>query len=353
MKKILHVTFNMGIGGTESVIRELVNGCTQVEHEILCIDGHIGETGQTLKEAGIAVHCLSRKQGIDLKLMYDIANLTIKRNIDILHCHQYTPFFYGGFAAILAKKQYMLTEHGRHHPDKKRKKAWLINKLLFLKSKSNIVISEATKKALIDFEFCPSKKIKVIYNGISKNTGCLNNKKNPYIFSCIARFDKNKNQASIVKALKILKDKNITVYVDFFGDGPEFDTVKELSKSIGVSEQTNFLGSVSNPAQNLNKYNGLLLSSYTEGTSMVLLEAFREQTLVIATNTGGTPEIVIDAQTGLLFEPNDEKMLARIIESTIEKPDRNEKIVNNAKNFFDELFTSESMSKSYLNEYIK
>jgi hypothetical protein len=51
--RILHVTFNMGFGGTEQVIRQLVMHLPQDQfsNEILCIDGEVGEMGQRL-EAG-------------------------------------------------------------------------------------------------------------------------------------------------------------------------------------------------------------------------------------------------------------------------------------------------------------
>ncbi len=79
--KFLHVTFNMGIGGTEQVIRQIIeNSDTEkFTHEILCIDGTIGPLGQELKEKGIYIESTQRKPGTDFKLMRFMRRL-IKAN---------------------------------------------------------------------------------------------------------------------------------------------------------------------------------------------------------------------------------------------------------------------------------
>jgi len=53
-KKILHLTYHMGIGGTEQVIFQLVNHAdeTLFENSIVCLEGEIGPIGQQLQESG-------------------------------------------------------------------------------------------------------------------------------------------------------------------------------------------------------------------------------------------------------------------------------------------------------------
>ncbi len=105
--KVLHITFNMGIGGTEQVIRQLVQGMASegVESEILCIDGQIGPIGEALEQSGIPVHKLARKQGFDWSLIGGIRKCLRERRFDVVHCHQYTPWVYGWLAALGTKAQ--------------------------------------------------------------------------------------------------------------------------------------------------------------------------------------------------------------------------------------------------------
>ncbi|MCK5189200.1 MAG: glycosyltransferase, partial [Methylococcales bacterium] len=68
---ILHITYDMNIGGTEQVIRNLVEGLNKKKYRssILCIDGEIGPWGQELQKAGFHHFCLKRNPGFDTQLI--------------------------------------------------------------------------------------------------------------------------------------------------------------------------------------------------------------------------------------------------------------------------------------------
>ena len=53
-----------------------------------------------------------------------------------------------------------------------------------------------------------------------------------------------------------------------------------------------------------------VLPSLTEGLGRVAIEAHLLETPVVASRTGGIPEVVVDGQTGILCEPGDEAALA-------------------------------------------
>ena len=92
--RVLHITFNMGIGGTEQVIRQLVQGMApdSIESEILCIDGQIGPIGEALQLSGIPVHKVARKHGFDWSVVAAIRLRLREGWFDVVHCHQYTPW---------------------------------------------------------------------------------------------------------------------------------------------------------------------------------------------------------------------------------------------------------------------
>ena len=115
--RILHITFNMGIGGTEQVILQLVQGMAPkgIESEILCIDGHIGPVGEALQQSGVPVHKVARKQGFDWSLIATIRKRLRKGRFDVVHCHQYTPWIYGWLGRALrtrAQRWYLLSMAG-------------------------------------------------------------------------------------------------------------------------------------------------------------------------------------------------------------------------------------------------
>ncbi len=170
---ILHVTFDMSIGGAQQVIRQLVENMdnSRFNCEIVCIDNRLGEIGQMMREQGGTIHLLDRQPGFDLKLVYQINKLIRERNIHILHCHQYSPYVYGLLASIFSKARVIFTEHGRFYPDYGTWKRKLINPVFSLVTSKITAISKATKNALVEHENFNPNKIEVVYNGIADKSG--------------------------------------------------------------------------------------------------------------------------------------------------------------------------------------
>jgi len=166
--KILHLTYHMGIGGTEQVIYQLVRHAdeTLFDNSIACIEGEVGPIGQKLQETGTDFHVFNRVPGFDTALIKSVRDLIKNQRIDIIHCHQYSPFVYGVLAALFTRTKVIFTEHGRFHPDRFSWKRRMVNPVLGLATFSITAISEATKNALAHYEWFSGRSIKVIYNGI-------------------------------------------------------------------------------------------------------------------------------------------------------------------------------------------
>lgn len=324
--KILHVTFNMGIGGTEQVIRQLVVGMKPngVESEILCIDGNIGAIGEALRQSGVPVHKVARKQGFDGSLISAIRKRLRVGRFDVVHCHQYTPWIYGWLAALGIGVKVVFTEHGRFYPDRYRYKAMLINPLMALLTPAVVAISVATKGALATYEFIPRKKIQVIYNGITplnRNDSEAQNvrdslgiPKDAFVVGTVSRLDPVKNQPMMFRAFKQFSEKCPDSYLLMVGDGPDKEKLVELAKDLGITERVLFTGFINNPVHHLAAMDVFLLSSHTEGASMTLLESMSLEIPSVATRVGGNAEIIKDGVTGMLTESDKYQPFAEAIE---------------------------------------
>jgi glycosyltransferase involved in cell wall biosynthesis len=119
---------------------------------------------------GITIHSRQRGPGLDWKTILWLRRLIKSGRFHFVHCHQYSPYTYGWFAHWGTGAKVVFTEHGRFHPDQHRTKARLINPLIALTSHRLVAISAATRDALIEYEYMPAAKIKVIYNGITPLT---------------------------------------------------------------------------------------------------------------------------------------------------------------------------------------
>jgi hypothetical protein len=116
---VMHLTYDMRIGGTEMVIKNLIEGSDPAlfDMSIYCIETPIGPWGIEMQNLGLPITSTSREPGFDTSLIFAIRKHLKTNSIKILHCHQYTPWIYGVLAAFGTKTKVIFTEHGRFYPD--------------------------------------------------------------------------------------------------------------------------------------------------------------------------------------------------------------------------------------------
>jgi glycosyltransferase involved in cell wall biosynthesis len=362
--RILHVTFNMGFGGTEQVIRQLVTNLNsqRFQCEIACIDGEVGAIGKAMEaDNGITIHSRKRGPGLDWKTILWLRRLIKSGDFDFVHCHQYSPYTYGWFAHWGTGAKVVFTEHGRFHPDQHRKKARLINPLIALTSHRLVAISAATRNALIEYEYMPAARIKVIYNGITPLTveedrkqellTELGIKPGEVVIGTVARLDSVKNQPMMLQTTRTLIDQGYKVRLLLVGDGPERQNLEAERKRLTLDNAVIFTGFQSKPADYLSLMDIFLLPSFTEGTSMTLLEAMSLGIPTVATRVGGTPEIVEDKETGFLIESDNQEAFTRAIKNLLDQPEQRKKMGSAAKARFEQRFSVKQMVDQYQEGY--
>ena len=358
-KKILHVTFDMAIGGTEQVICQLVENTNPNNYEtaIACIDNKIGELGLKLQQQGHKVYVLNRKPGFDYRLIAALKKLIDTGGFDILHCHQYTPYIYGVFAALGTKVEVIFTEHGRFYPDSYKWKRFIINPLLTLRTKAIVAISEATKQALIKYENFPKNKVQVIYNGLASSPSAnddttalrkeLELSPSDILLGTVARLDPIKNQHMMISAFAKAAKENSNLKLIIVGDGPIRAELEQHAINEGVKDKVLFTGFIVNPKSYFQLIDIFLLSSLSEGTSMTLLEAMACAKPCIVTDAGGNAEIVINDHTGLVTNNGDAEGFYSSITALSSQGSLREKLGLEGCKRFNNLFTEVTMINAY------
>jgi len=357
--RVLHITFNMGIGGTEQVIRQLVSNLSadRFSNTILCIDGQIGEIGQQVRAQGISVLSVKRSPGLDLGLVRVIRKTIRQTEADIVHCHQYTPWVYGWLGSLGTDAKVVFTEHGRFHPDRYRYKAMLFNPLMAWMTGGVIAISYATRKALARYEFVPASKIQVIYNGISglkRDNEAVSTVRRELeipegdrIIGTVARLDPVKNQSMMLRAFAQVVSQHPDCWLLMVGDGPSRQNLEHLAITLGITDRVIFTGFRPEPADYLSAMDIFLLTSHTEGTSMTLLEAMSLDIPAITTAVGGNPEIVKNGETGILVPTDSPKELATAINTLLENESIRFSMGEASKRRFDSRFSVTPMVSGY------
>jgi phosphatidylinositol alpha-1,6-mannosyltransferase len=96
------------------------------------------------------------------------------------------------------------------------------------------------------------------------------------------------------------------------GEGADRPRLQALAASLGLAAQVHFAGAVDDAARDraLADCDLFVLPSSGEGFGIVYLEAMARGKPCLGARVGGTPEVVLDEQTGLLVEPNVESVRA-------------------------------------------
>lgn len=360
----MHVTYDMRIGGTEQVIRNLIEACDAqlTRMSIFCVEEPLGPWGEELRANGIAIYSCARQPGFDFQVLRALRKCIREKQVDVLHCHQYTPWVYGALASLGLRKKVIFTEHGRFHPDSASSKRRYINPLLARVTQHITAISEATKQALVAYEYLPGERIKVIYNGIRglapqvesaaqlrKELKIVNGAP---VLGTIARFDPIKNHSMMLRAFKAVLEEHPEARLLLVGDGEERPTIERLVEDLDLENHVTLPGYIPQPATWLAAMDVFLLSSFSEGTSMTLLEAMSLGKPCVVTDVGGNPEIVVSGKTGLVSPSDNSPAFAAAINTVIKQHEiEYTQMQKSATERFEKKFTSGTMVEHYMRLY--
>jgi glycosyltransferase involved in cell wall biosynthesis len=169
---------------------------------------------------------------------------------------------------------------------------------------------------------CPERSIDVIYNGVNLPPA------HPRASHCetrmrvltVSRLIHRKGIDTLLRALARLNQPGVSL--DVAGDGPDRRRLEDLAHQIGIADRVRFHGFTSRSAlASLHLQSDLfVLTSLAESCSMALLEAMAAGLPVVATDVGGTPELVEHGTNGLLVPPDDVEALANTLASALRDP---------------------------------
>ena len=163
-------------------------------------------------------------------------------------------------------------------------------------------------------EITPNAKISVISNAIDVSAFNFRRDKKDYDFVrllFVGAIGKLKGEKDLIKALAILRDKNLKV--SFLGYGAE--SLQSYCEELKVTDFIEYLGAVSMSERLgfFEKADIFVLPTYAEAMPMSVIEAMAAGLPVISTKVGGIPELIEDGADGFLFAPGDVASLAEKI----------------------------------------
>lgn len=198
----------------------------------------------------------------------------------------------------------------------------------------------------------------VLYNGVESNPDTLSvnrdslkrdigiSSHDDIVLVSVANLVPYKDYETVLKSLAMLISFGILFTYIIIGDGPNRNTIEQMVAMYELCDCVVFTGRVSNVSDYLMISDILIHSSMGEGCSNAILEAMKHGLPVVATNVGGTPEIV-SKEWGILFEYQDASALTKALQGLIQNPDLRRQMGAKAQQVVRERFSVEAMISRY------
>ena len=329
---VVHV---MQVAGAEVLVAETIRRLGRgIEPVVLCLDA-VGQLGEVLQSEGIQVIALGRRPGLDLAVARRLATEIGRRRLEVVHAHQYTPFFYAALAKLLVsrKPHLMFTEHGRHYPDTVATKRRILNRFVLARLADDVnAVCQFSADSLARVDGFGARPITVIPNGIDLPLYGIETREaarqrlslpidRRYIV-CVARFHPVKDHRMLLQAFGAAAMQAPDVELLLAGDGPLRATLEQQASALGIRHRVHFLGVRSDVPTILTASDIFALTSVTEAASLTLLEAMASRLPVVVTAVGGNSEIVRDGVHGYVVPRGDHAAAGRAFVELLRNPAR-------------------------------
>ena len=317
---ILYLITGLGLGGAEKVVVDLADQMSSKGH-LVKIAYLKGPLIVCPKNESIELISLDLDTLKNLKnAFYKYGNLLKSFRPDVIHAHMIHANIFARITRIFhSVPKLICTAHNSNEGGRFRMLAYKFTN--FLSDMNTNVSDEACDSLIAKGAFSKSGLV-TVYNGIDlerfNKFDNKKNKKNEIKCISVGRFNEQKDYPNLFHAIMLLKNKSKNINIKFYivGDGELRENLENLIQELGIKDLVILLGKRSDIPDLLNDANFFILSSKHEGLPTVVIEAMACQTYVIATDCGGSAEIMGD--TGLLVQPQNSLALAEALEKALQ-----------------------------------
>jgi glycosyltransferase involved in cell wall biosynthesis len=297
---------------------------------------------ETLENLGIEVIPIVARSQFSLDMMKTLIGIIRHHKFDIVHAHDYKSDILTTLISRRIGIPTLTTAHGWITNTLKSKIYTFVGKNCFRFFDKVIAVSPKIHKTISSFGVQDSQ-LELIYNAIVAENYIRENYTPGYlrerfeipseykIIGNIGRISPEKGQKDFVRAAaKLLNVRQDLAFV-LIGNGPDFEAVKSLVTELNIEGNVFFTGHEKEIRPIYRDLDLFALTSYTEGFPNVVLESLCMDVPVLATDVGGTGDIVTHLQTGFLTEAGDVDKIVEGLNYLLNNPEHAVKMVENGK----------------------
>ncbi|MGE3803481.1 MAG: glycosyltransferase family 4 protein [Gemmataceae bacterium] len=271
---------------------------------------------------------IREKHSFDLRVWPALCRLVRERQIELVHAHDYKTDF---LAYLLGRRQQitpLATAHGWTGMTWRERLYYRLDRKLLVRLPRVIAVSSAIRDDLLRAGARP-EQVATVLNGIDAERF----RRDParmaaararhglragdVAIGAIARLEPEKRLDLLLDAFARVRRQHVHARLLLAGAGSLRPALEAQAGKLGLGEACTFLGLVDDVIELHHALDLFVQSSDYEGTSNSLLEALAMETPVVATDVGGTRELVADGEHGLIVPPSAAAGLAAGIETAL------------------------------------
>ena len=363
--KIAHITASPNLLGVERLIIEVSRSLQRTKdiQHILASFPEEGRAGPFLREAenaGFPTYCFQHDMPNFAATTWEMIRLLKQHQTQILCAHGHKARMLGWFAAKYLRIPIVGISHGWTGECRKVQIYERIDKWMHRRMDHIVCVSQGQADKVVHYG-TPADRVSVIYNAVRmerfdvppdiayrQRLEEMFPNKPKYIVGTAGRLSPEKGFDVLINAISsVVCRLSSAVSLVIFGEGFLREPLQKQIDDYGISTSIVLAGFTEQLDRFMPHFDLFVQSSHTEGMPSVLLEAMAARTAVVATQVGGTGELMIDGVTGLLVSPNDSDALADAIRRMLSDDNFRRMMGENGRRRVEQCFDIEVQAEKY------
>ena len=339
----------VGDGGTEKYVLSLISALKP--NQCLFVYSTPGPFLEKFKQLNIKTYQVGMNHPFDLKAASEIKKIAQKEKVDIIHTQFLRENYIALFSKFLGAQVKVIWTY---HVDVEISLLLKMCNTLLTRFNHSIICVSSFMKEQLSIKGVSEKKIEVIYNGIA----------DPYIkhsntnhatkqIAVIGRISEEKGHGFLIKGLVKLGQiaPDLDWHCNILGTGPLTESIQRQVHEEKLTERISFKGYRDNIIEEYFENDLIVIPSQNESLSYVAIEALALKKPVVATNTGGLPEVIKHNVTGKLVDYGDVTTLAEALRQMLEDQNLTAHYTEQGRIYFEENFLLDAMLKKTFRLY--
>lgn len=266
---------------------------------------------EALRARGLPVHPIEDRGGAGCATVHRLVQLIDAHQIEVLHSSE----FRSNVLALLCRRRrpalrLVSTAHGWIANDPRGRVFALVDRVLLRRFDRVILVSHAMRRRLPEW-WVPQSRVCVIHNALMTDSYGRDLLDRPrrvvdprgeVRLLSVGRLSPEKGQAILLQAVARLTPACPGLVVWFAGTGPQQANLEAEARRLGLENRVRFLGFVADMPSLYAEVDLVVQSSLTEGLPNVMLEVAFLGVPVVATDVGGTREVIEHGRSGWLVK---------------------------------------------------